>query len=176
MKNRGILAWIADRRGVAASEFALLLPVMVLFLFGTVEVGNAILIQRKVTAAVQTAADLTAQATAVDDTDIANLFEAMNAVIEPYPEGDAAYIIESVIDDGGGNEVIDWVDAQGGGGGAPGDAVDLPTGLLLAGGSVIVAQVTYNYTPVFGDLVTGAFAISDIAYLRPRRTAQIVRQ
>jgi Flp pilus assembly protein TadG len=148
---------------------------MVLFLFGTVEVGNAILIQRKVTAAVQTAADLTAQATALDDDDVTNLFEAMNAVIEPYPSGDADYVIQSVIDDGGGNEVIDWVEAQGGGGGAPGDEVDLPDGLLLAGGSVIVAQVTYNYTPVFGDLITGVFQISDIAYLRPRRTARIVR-
>jgi Flp pilus assembly protein TadG len=176
MTTRPLTGWLRDRRAVASSEFALILPVMLVLLFGTVEAGNAVLIQRKVTAAVQTAADLTAQSTELDDTDIANLFESMNAVIEPYPTANAEFMIQSVVRDGGGSAVVDWVEIQGGEGEtSPGDPVDLPPGLLVGGGSVIVAEVTFSYTPVFGDLITGTFEVSDTAFLRPRRTTEVER-
>lgn len=163
-----------DACGVAASEFALIVPIMVLLLLGTVEVGSLLLISRKVTAATQTGADLAAQATALDDADIANLFDAMDAIIEPYDTGPASFVVESVIDNGGTTE-IDWIDVDGGAGGAAGDDVDIPDGLVLPGGSVIVVQVTYDYTPVFADLIFSAFTLSDVAYLRPRRTLQVTR-
>ena len=51
-----IARFLDDCRAVAASEFALILPVLVLVLFGTVEIGNAVLLDKKVTAAAQTAA------------------------------------------------------------------------------------------------------------------------
>ncbi|MEX2650540.1 MAG: TadE/TadG family type IV pilus assembly protein [Alphaproteobacteria bacterium] len=170
-----LLDFIRDQRAVAASEFALILPVMLLLLLGTVEVGNALLMHRKITAATQTGADLTAQATALDDADITNLFGAMDAILEPFPLGPARYVIESVVDDGGAN-VIEWVDVDGGDGGDPGDAVDIPEGLVLPGGSVIVVEVSYDYAPVFADLILDTFTISDVAYLRPRRTVKVIRQ
>lgn len=170
-----LLAFLREQRAVAASEFALILPVLVMLLLGTVEVGNALLIHRKITAATQTGADLAAQATALDDADITNLFDAMDAILEPFPLDPAGYIIESVVDDGGAN-VIEWVEADGAVGGAPGDAVAIPDGLVLPGGSVIVVQVSYDYTPVFADLIIDTFTISDVAYLRPRRTVKVIRQ
>lgn len=166
---------LRDRRAVVSTEFALILPAMIMLLLGTVEIGNAVLIQRKVTAAVQTAADLAAQATTLSDADVTNLFEAMNAVIEPYPIADAVYVLRNVISTGGGGAEINWVEAQGGDGGEAGDPIDLPSGLLIGGGSVIVAEVTFNYSPVFGDLFLGTFAVSDTAYLRPRRTTIVAR-
>jgi Flp pilus assembly protein TadG len=171
------LLWLwRDARGVAASEFALILPVMVLLLAGSIEVGNALLINRKVTSATQTGADLAAQALALDDTDVANLFEAMDAILEPFPLEPASFIMQSAIDDDG-TTVIDWIDvAGGGGGGAAGDEIDVPDGLVLPGGSVIVVQVNYDYTPVFADLIIGTFTISDVAYLRPRRTLAVTRE
>ncbi|MEX2650537.1 MAG: TadE/TadG family type IV pilus assembly protein [Alphaproteobacteria bacterium] len=170
-----LLAFLRDQRAIAASEFALILPFLVVLLLGTVEAGNALLMHRKITAATQTGADLAAQATALDDVDIANLFDAMDAILEPFPLGPAGYVIESVVDDGGAN-VIEWVDVDGAVGGSPGDAVDIPEGLVLPGGSVIVVEVTYDYAPVFADLILDTFTISDVAYLRPRRTVKVVRQ
>lgn len=166
-----------DIRGVAASEFALILPVMMVLMLGSVEVGNALLLHRKVTSATQTGADLAAQATALDDADIANLFEAMDAILAPFPTEPAGIILQSVVDDDG-STVIDWIDVQGGGGGAgaAGDELDVPDGLVLPGASVIVAQVSYDYTPVFADLIVNSFTISDTAYLRPRRVTAVVRE
>jgi Flp pilus assembly protein TadG len=165
-----------DVRGVAASEFALILPVMTVLMLGSVEVGNALLLHRKVTSATQTGADLAAQATALGDDDIANLFEAMDAILAPFPTAPAGFILQSVVDSGG-NTVIDWIDIQGGGGsGAAGDDIDVPEGLVLPGASVIVAQVSYDYTPIFADLIVNSFTISDTAYLRPRRVTAVVRE
>lgn len=166
--------FVRDARGVAASEFALILPVMMLLLLGSVEVGNALLLHRKVTSATQTGADLAAQAQALDDADIANLFEAMDAILEPFPTAPAGFVLQSVIDDDG-DTIIDWVEVDSGAAGAPGDEVDVPDGLVLPGGSVIVAQVSYDYTPVFADLIIDSFTISDTAFLRPRRTLAVVR-
>jgi len=165
-----------DRGGIAASEFALLLPIMILLLFGTAEVGNAVLLHRKITAATQTAADLVAQATILDDDDIENLFDAMDAVMAPFDDGSATYVIESIISEDGNTE-IDWVEISGNDEAEAGDEVGLPEGVMLAGSSVIVVRVSYPYTPIFNDLifVSGQFTMSDIAYLKPRRTNAVVR-
>jgi hypothetical protein len=40
--------FLSDRNGVSAVEFALLLPLMLLFYFGTVETGAALAVHRKV--------------------------------------------------------------------------------------------------------------------------------
>ena len=168
-------AFAHDRRGVAASEFALILPVMLLLFLGSIEVGNVLLVHRKVTAATQTGADLAAQAQALDDTDIDNLFEAMDAILEPFPTDPAGFVLQSVIEDDG-DTVVDWIETDGFVGGAPGDAIDVPDGLVLPGGSVIVSQVSYDYTPIFADLVIDSFTISDVAYLRPRRTNIVARE
>lgn len=174
--RRHPLALIAHRGGIAASEFALLLPIMILLLFGTAEVGSAVLVHRKITAATQTAADLVAQATIMDDNDIENLFDAMDAVMSPYDDGSATYVVESIVTEDGNTE-IDWVEISGTDEAQAGDEIDLPDGVMLAGSSVIVVRVSYPYEPIFGDLIFpgGQFTMSDIAYLKPRRTDQVVR-
>jgi Flp pilus assembly protein TadG len=174
--KRHPLALFAHRGGIAASEFAILLPIMILLLFGTVEVGTAVLVQRKITATTQTAADLVAQATIMDDNDIENLFDAMDAIMAPYDDGTATYVVQSIVTEDGNTE-IDWVEISGNDESQAGDEFDLPDGVMLAGSSVIVVRVTYPYTPVFGDLIflNGAFAMSDVAYLKPRRTDQVIR-
>ena len=50
-----------DQRAVSAVEFALILPIMLLLLFGGVELGDALTIDRKVTHVTSTISDLVAQ-------------------------------------------------------------------------------------------------------------------
>ena len=49
------------RRGVAAMEFALVLPIGIVLLFGISEVSTALLIDREITRATHIGADLVAQ-------------------------------------------------------------------------------------------------------------------
>jgi len=166
----GIKRFLADHRGVAASEFAMIVPLLILLLFGIAEVGNALLLDRKVTSAAQTAADLVAQQKTVSDVDIANIFTAIDSIISPYSAANAAYNLSSVVADEDGAVSIDWQERRGG---LDIEEFDIPVGLLSENDSVIVATITYVYTPLFGDLIIGGFMISDTAYLRPRTTTNV---
>ena len=171
--RRLLLRFIADRRGVAASEFALILPVLVLLLFGTVEIGNAVLLDRKVTAAAQTAADLVAQQKVVTEEDLANIWLAIDNIIAPFNTADTTYHIVSMIADDDGDTSIDWQEHRGG---ADFEAYTLPAGIIGPDESVVVSQITYSYVPVFGDLIFSSFDITDVAYLRPRTVDRVALQ
>lgn len=170
---RRLLPFAADRRGVAASEFALILPVLLLVLFGTVEIGNAVLLDRKVTAATQTAADLVTQQKVVTEQDLLNIWLAIDNIIAPFATAGTTYHIVSVVADGNGTASIDWQRSRGG---TAFEGYTLPAGIIGANESVIVARVSYNYVPVFGDLIFGAFTITDVAYLRPRTVSRVTMQ
>jgi len=160
-----------DARGVAASEFALLLPVMVTMLMGTVEVGNVFVLDRKVTSAVQTAADLVAQADQVTQADVTDILTAVDLIIRPFDTTNLGTVVYSVVMDNNGNTSIDW--SRTAGAGAPAPSATVPGGLLKPGSSVIVAAINYQYTPLFGSGVVGSISISDTAYLRPRKQAVV---
>ena len=58
-----ILGWprrfAADRRGIAAIEFAVLLPLMLVMYFGSIQITDAISADRQVTLVASTVAELT---------------------------------------------------------------------------------------------------------------------
>jgi Flp pilus assembly protein TadG len=66
---RGIARDLAqDRNGLAATEFAIIVPMIMVMFFGTVEFSSAVAVDRKVTLIARTLSDLTSQATlSVDD-------------------------------------------------------------------------------------------------------------
>src|SRR6185312_4981671 len=68
--------FLADGRGLAATEFAVVVPLMLVMFFGTVEFSSAVAIDRKVTLMARTLSDLTSQSTSVADTDMTNFFAA----------------------------------------------------------------------------------------------------
>ena len=75
-----------DTSGVAALEFALLLPVMLLMYFASAEVTKGVLASRKVTVATRALSDLLGQqASSVNDTVLANIFASASPVMSPFP-------------------------------------------------------------------------------------------
>src|ERR1700745_4315134 len=74
----------ADRRGLAATEFAFIMPVMLVMFFGTVEFSSGVAVDRKVTLMARALSDLTSQSTSVTDDDINNFFLAANWIMWPY--------------------------------------------------------------------------------------------
>lgn len=73
-----------DRRGIAAAEFALILPVMLVLFFGTLEFSSGVAVDRKVTLMARTLADLTSQTLSVANSDLTSFFNASNAIMTPY--------------------------------------------------------------------------------------------
>ena len=53
-----------DRRGIAATEFAIIAPMMLIMFFGVIEFSSGIAVDRKVTFVARTETDLVSQAPA----------------------------------------------------------------------------------------------------------------
>src|SRR3977135_2042238 len=73
-----------DNSGIAATEFAVIVPIMLVMFFGTVEFSSGVAVDRKVTLMARTLSDLTSQSTSVGDTDMTNFFAASAAIMTPY--------------------------------------------------------------------------------------------
>src|SRR5450432_4665035 len=74
----------SDCSGIAATEFAVIVPIMLVMFFGTVEFSSGVAVDRKVTMVARTLSDLTSQSTSVADTDLTNFGQTAKAILTPY--------------------------------------------------------------------------------------------
>ena len=166
----------AATSGMAATEFAMIAPVMLTLWFGAVEIANAYDANTKVTSVASTAADLVAQEKAVCDAEMTDVFSALNALMYPFSSSGMEITISSVIDNGNGTAKVAWSDAQVAEPRAVDSPVTVPEGLIVEDGSVIMAEVTFTYHSPAPHFFPTARTMTDIYYLHPRKTAQIDRE
>lgn len=174
-RNRAALRDLAYRlahseRGVAAIEFAFVMPVMLLVYFGVVEIAQGVMIDRKVSQLNRALADLTAQAQAgsLATGDRDNIFDAAQTIMAPYT-GKPKMMIASIVVDNSSIAKVCWSEAKNTTALARGTTVTLPEGLRIANSSVIMAQASYSFTPTVGYVLSGAIEIGGSKiYMRPR--------
>ena len=181
-----------DESGVAAVEFALLLPFMITLFFGVVESSLALLCRADVSKMAGTAADLISQASSVSSSDLTNVYAAAGSILYPYYDPSVAgsakptIRLTSVIDDGSGaagqNHLtgkVAWTCTQSGSGTltpssrAVNSTVTLPQPLMTGGGSLIIAEIAYNYASPTTKVIAGPINFTNNFYTKPRRVAQI---
>jgi Flp pilus assembly protein TadG len=172
---RSLRRFCVANDGLAAVEFAMLAPLMIVTYFGVTEITDSYVARTKVTTVASTAADLVAQEKAVCNAEMNDVFAALSAIMFPYPVNSMQIIVSSIVDAGNGTYKVAWSDAQNANARTVNSIVSVPSGLVSAGGSVILSEVTYNYTSPAGHMITGSLAMTDKFYLRPRRTVQITR-
>ena len=208
-----LLRFLQASEGIAAVEFALILPLMLTLYFGSAEVTQAIRASRKVDLVAGALANLASQqltcatsATAcLTDTDMTGsngIFTAAPAILSPYTTTDLTMTISQInITTYNGNLIakVDWTVTNNGGtarpcngGGAnnsllagnvaPGSTGYqnyMPTSYTASGaptGSMIVADVAYQYKPGFGFALfqwsdtTTVFRMSNVGYYRNRNS------
>ena len=179
--RRSIPDLIGDRSAVAAIEFALIVPIMLVMFFGTVEMSSGVAVDRKVTLVARTLSDLTSQATSVADTDMTNFFTASGAILTPYsPTPTHAKLSELYVDPSTLQARVQWsksatLDSSGNvtlaAGRAVSSIVAIPSQLAVGGTYLIFSEVSYLYTPTVGYVMGHAGVnLSDVAYTRPRQS------
>ena len=178
--RRPLRRFLADKRGVSAVEFAMLLPLMVTLYLGGVEVSSAIAVERKMTLVARALGDLTAQATSVSETDLSNIKAAATAIIAPYDSTQLGITISSVIVDAQQVAKIKWSDKNANGNThTPGEIVTTLSATLKASSTypiyLIWAESKYVYTPVVGKVITGPMNLTDQIYMRPRLSDCVLR-
>lgn len=164
-----------DCSGVAATEFAMIVPIMLIAFFGTVEFCSAVAVDRKVTIMARTLSDLTSQNIWVDNTATNNFFAAATAIMTPYdvstPAPLQSRLSEVYIDPNTLAARVQWSVGQGMTARSVGSAVTVPIALAVGGTYLIYSEVNYQYVPTVGYVMAKAgIALSDVAYTRPRQS------
>jgi Flp pilus assembly protein TadG len=171
-----------DCRGVAATEFVMIVPLMLTMFFGVVEFSSGVAVDRKVTLVARTLSDLTSQSVSITDTDLKNFFAASSGILTPYPATPTeSMITELYVDpttlkakvqwsmastiDSGGNVVLATSTHK------PKDIVTIPSALQVGGTYLIWSEVSYIYKPAVGYLMAKAgITLKDQTYTRPRQS------
>jgi len=166
-----------DKKGLAAVEFAMLLPVMLTLFFGVVELSLALTCRANVVNVASVAADLVAQESTMTTADMTNVFNAANAMLYPYDTSAAKITVSSVVYDTNSKSLtvgkIGWSCAKNATARSVGSNFTLPNGLMTANSSVVVAEITYNYTSPTTQFITGTKVMTNTFYTKPRRVASI---
>jgi Flp pilus assembly protein TadG len=166
-----------DTRGVAAIEFAMLVPLMLMILFGTIQVSSGVAVDRKVSLVARTLSDLISQASSITDTDFNNAFATGLAIMSPYASTPLQSIISEVyIAPTTLIATVKWSKGSNASAHACGALVNVPLALQVPASYLILSEVTYNYQPVVGfdintNFVSSTFPLSDQMFTRPRQTS-----
>ena len=166
-------AWLENTGGFAAVEFALIVPIMLVLFFGTVEISNGVAVYRKVTLMAHTLSDLTSQSVSVQDSDMTNFFAASTGIMTPYSTTPISQTITEIWINPSLQARVQW--SSGSAAQAPGTVVTVPASLAIANTYVIHSQVSYLYTPAVGYVMSKAgVTLSDFAYTRPRQSTCVL--
>jgi Flp pilus assembly protein TadG len=165
----------ASDRGAIITEFAAAMPVLVILLLAGVEVARYALLNQKLDRLANAMGDLVAQGETMTMAELNNIFSAAPFITWPFDVQVNGTVIITSVGMVGTTPTVNWqrkgvgpVTATSRIGGASGTAT-LPTGFTLgATDTAIIAEVFYNFTPMFtGSLVPGSQLYHESFY-RPR--------
>src|SRR3974390_2889408 len=103
-----------DADAVAATEFAIVVPFMLLLYVGGVELANGMAINVKVSATAHSVADMVTQNTSLSTGQMQNILKAARAIIAPYAVNDnsgnpiLAVTVSEISSDANGNLTVQW--------------------------------------------------------------------
>jgi Flp pilus assembly protein TadG len=167
----------SDTSGLAAVEFALIIPLMLMMFFGMIDVSSGFAVDRKVSAIAQTLSDLTSRYTVVQETDITNFFTIADAMLTPYDSTILQATISQVyMDPASKTAKVVW--SRGDAKLAKDKVISVPTDLIAKDSSgnwtanqyLILGQVTYLYTPTIGWVVSKAgITLGQSSFTKPRQ-------
>lgn len=169
----------SERRGSMLVEAAISLPVLLLLLAASIEMGRFFIANQKMAGLASAMADMAAQAeNTLAESEINDLFAAIDHVSRPFDvENAGRVIISGIVGTGNGSNVIAWQRCSGqlssavsrlGSEGA--QNVVLPGNIVLAdlNDVSVFAEVHYQYEALMFDSFLPAQDIATEAIFRPR--------
>ena len=162
--------------GNVAVEFALCVPVLLLLMLGSAEMARFIILHQKMDRVATTISDLVARAETISESELDDIFIAVDQVAEPFDLANLGIVIVSSITNTDGNgPVIAWQRSGGGSYsasshlGAEGDTPELPPDFVVREGeTAIISEVYYDFTPFLSDLIVAPQEVYRNAHHRPR--------
>lgn len=180
MLNRLLRRFLTAQGGVAAVEFALVVPFMLVVYLGTSEASALITMDRKVQSVAGAVGDLVARENGtISSATLRDYFQAASGIMTPYTTTDIKQIVTSVKVETNGDTIVAWSREYLNGvmsvgttyvENAPyGRASDMASMTDIAKGSyVIVSEASYSYKPLFGLVFDKAVNLYRQSFYVPR--------
>jgi len=138
----------ADCKGVAALEFALIAPIMIMLFVGTLEVSAAVSVNRKVSRISSVVGDLVTQSTDLSSSDISNIMDVSTDIMKPYNNAVKIRITGIKIESG--TAKVKKSCNQGWTSLAEGSVYAVPAAIKIDDTFLIAARVQTSYQPMVG--------------------------
>jgi Flp pilus assembly protein TadG len=187
----------ANVEGVAAIEFAMIVPIMSVMFIGAVELSQAITVDRRVSQVASSTADLVARSEKqISQTEIGDIMRVGGYIVSPYSQDPLQIVIRNVTSSptNATNTKQSWSCTYKGkgSGGVPEQACacsntvrSIPANLVTTNDSVVISEVTYAYKPLvfdyflkrsFPSSTGGTYDLAETIYLKPRGQAAMLLQ
>lgn len=181
MARASITAFFKNTSAMAATEFALLLPVLLIIFFGVVEGSDALTKSRRVTLAANTLADLAAQETDLLESAADSLFVGVAEIVDTDGATMDIRLVSVTFDDTDADgmpdsPVVHWsYDNMGAEPYAAGSVYNNLSDprLLEIDSAIIVAEIEYPYTPLLTRHFVTNVSFSRRASRWPRQSLRV---
>jgi Flp pilus assembly protein TadG len=175
--------WKGDATGMAAVEFAFIVPIMGVMFIGAVELSQAIIVDRRVTQIASTTADLVAQEPdTISQTKITDIMRAGSFIMAPYSQNPLQIVVREMQTSPTNATTTkqSWTCTYNGTGSTQACTCSnvtstMPANLAGLNDAVVVSTVTYAYTPLVFDYFmkknysgAGTYTLSETIYQKPR--------
>lgn len=165
----------AAKRGIAALEFAIIAPMMIFLLFGSVDLLDVLGANKRAQNVAASLADVVARDTAVSNAEVTGLWAAIDVLMFPDDSSDMDMRVTSVTIVNATTARVVWSEGNGMAPRVVDSTVALPAQMMTPGSSVILAETDYTYEAPLGFLYTGAVHMTHNAYRRSRLVDPIPR-
>lgn len=185
-----IFRLIKDRQGVAAVEFALIVPFLLIFYFLSMEVSQAIENNKKVSRIGSMVADLVAQNADMTPAELDAIMQIGSAVLQPYGRSSPRITVTGIYltDEATPKAKVVWSRKLANGffsrAALKGTVTSVPTALTIRDTFILRVESELDYRPVIAWSADGKAAMglaaafdninmSETYYLRPRMSSDV---
>lgn len=166
----------ASEQGIAAVEFAIIAPMMIFLLFGSVELVDVLNTNKRAQNVAASLADVVARDTEITNDEITNLWAAVDVLMFP-DEGAAMQLrLTSITIVNATTARVVWSEGRGMTARTVNSTVALPAQMMQPGTSVIYAESIYPYSSSLGFLIEGSMDLEHEAFRRSRLVDPIPRR
>lgn len=150
----GLRRFARDRRGVAAIEFAFIVPILLCMYLMTMEVSQGIETNKKLGRAGHMIGDLIAQQPSITVNEVDAIMQIGNSLLQPYNRSQPTFTVTaiSISSDKAPRATVLWsrrmADGKFGTGAKKAELVPLPASLLVAGSFLIRVDAALDYQSV----------------------------
>lgn len=164
-----------EKSGLAALEFAIIAPMMILLVFGSVDLIDTLAANKRAQNAASSIADVVARDDAVSNAEITGLWAALDVLMYPDDGAEMQMRVTSVRIESATSARVVWSEGHGMTARVANTSVTLPSQMMTPGTSIIMTESSFPYEAPLGFLHSGSVNLKHESYRRSRLVDPIPR-